>query len=178
MAAGLSPPIIAVVGWSGSGKTTLIERLVPALRSLGVARVAAIKHTQHQELDASGKDTDRFRRAGISTVGLVGPAGCALYLYEDQAEGLEGLMEIISPLGPFDLILLEGFKRSRWPKIEVVRKSIYPELVSSPEELVAVVADFSLPCGVPQFGFGEEDRLAAFVVDRLKRNRPGGKTGK
>lgn len=176
MAASSSVPVIAVVGWAGSGKTTVIERLVPALKKLGVGRIAVIKHTHHTIVDAPGKDTDRFRLAGASVVGITGPQGAALFCYGEEAMGLEGLLALLPTLGPFDLILLEGFKGSRWPKIEVVRRAVSPDVFSPTEELVAVVADVP-PCReVPWLAFGEEEKLAALLLDWLhSRQRQGEK---
>jgi len=170
MLAGAQTPVLAVVGWSGSGKTTLIEKLIPALADLGIERVAVIKHSHHHLTDVPGKDTDRLQRAGVMAVGLVTPDGYLLrYQYPQPREGLEGLLNLLLTLGPFDLVLLEGFKRRPGPKIEVVRREVSADLISSPEELLAVVGDVPPPAGVPWVRFGEEVRLAAMVKGWLEK---------
>ncbi|MBC7346421.1 MAG: molybdopterin-guanine dinucleotide biosynthesis protein B [Clostridia bacterium] len=174
MAPQVSVPVIAVVGWAGTGKTTVVERLIPALRRQGLGRVAAIKHTHHTQLDVPGKDSDRLRQAGATAVAVSGPQGWALFYSSGHETPPESLVALLYPLGPFDLVLLEGFKRGPWPKIEVVRKAVNPELLSSPGELVAVVADIPAGiAGVPWFTFGEEEKLAAAVVAWLRRHHRG-----
>jgi hypothetical protein len=60
--------VLGICGYSGSGKTTLIESLVPVFRSRGL-RVAVVKHDAHTPtVDAPGKDSDRFFRAGADVV--------------------------------------------------------------------------------------------------------------
>lgn len=168
MAAHGSVPVVAVVGWAGSGKTTVIERLIPALKKRGVERIGVVKHTHHAAIDTPGKDTDRLRQAGAAVVGLVGARGTALFCYgEEEGTGLEGLLALMAALGPFDLLLLEGFKGSRWPKIEVVRQAVSTEVFSPPEELLAVVADIPPSRDVPWLAFGEEEKLAALLLDWL-----------
>ncbi|MGB9919620.1 MAG: molybdopterin-guanine dinucleotide biosynthesis protein B [Moorellales bacterium] len=163
------------MGWSGSGKTTVIERLIPALAKIGIPRVAVIKHSHHRLTDTPGKDTDRLQRAGATVVGLVGEDGYLLRCqYALPREGLEGLMTLLPTLGPFDLVLLEGFKRRPGPKIEVVRRGVSVELISSPEELLAVIGDVPPPAGIPWVRFGEEERLAVIVKKWLNRPEGGG----
>ena len=60
------PLHVAVAGFSGSGKTTLLEALLPRLREEGM-KVGYLKpHAHRIDLDKSGKDTERMRRAGAA----------------------------------------------------------------------------------------------------------------
>ena len=63
----------------------------------------------------------------------------------------------------YDLVLLEGFKDSGWPKIEVVRKEISDTPVSF--QPLAVVGD------IPGADFGLEDAQA--LADWLVAQMPG-----
>lgn len=63
----------------------------------------------------------------------------------------------------YDLVLLEGFKDSVWPKIEVVRKEISDTPVSF--QPLAVVGD------IPGADFGLEDAQA--LADWLVAQMPG-----
>jgi molybdopterin-guanine dinucleotide biosynthesis protein MobB len=65
----MSACVIGVTGYSGSGKTTLIEKALPELKKAGLS-VGVIKHTHHHLLnvDAEGKDTDRFYKSGADFV--------------------------------------------------------------------------------------------------------------
>ncbi len=102
-------PVLGICGFSGSGKTTLIERLVPRLAHRGLS-VAVLKHDAHgMRVDAHGKDTDRFFRAGATVVGR-DPEQSFLR----RAGGT--LIEWLQPLvRAHDLVLVEGHKRTPLP---------------------------------------------------------------
>ena len=60
--------VIGFAGFSGSGKTQLVERLIPALKLMGL-RVSVAKHAHHEfDIDRPGKDTFRHRAAGAFEV--------------------------------------------------------------------------------------------------------------
>lgn len=57
-------PVWSLVALSNTGKTTFLEKLIPALRVLGLS-VGVVKHDSHDfELDHEGKDTFRLSQAG------------------------------------------------------------------------------------------------------------------
>lgn len=102
--------VIGLGGHSGSGKTTLIERALPELKREGLY-VGVLKHTHHMlDLDADGKDTERFFRAGADFVFAHDSAqGFARYPRQDEAlhEALQRF-----PRG-LDLVFVEGHKDSQ-----------------------------------------------------------------
>ena len=111
------PQIICVVGRSKSGKTTLIEKLIPALIRKGY-RVGTIKHSHHIfDFDKSGKDSWRHKDAGAETVIIASPGKIAMVKNDHQGT-LESLQDYFDDL---DLVIAEGYKKGRKPKIEVVR---------------------------------------------------------
>jgi molybdopterin-guanine dinucleotide biosynthesis protein MobB len=141
-------PIISIVGRSNSGKTTLIERLVPEFIKRGY-RVATIKH--HGEdfpIDHEGKDSWRHKEAGAQTVIISSPHKVALI--EDTTHDLS-LDELAARfIRKADIIIAEGFKRDKHPKIEVFRKDAHPlPLAPELENLIAVVNDCPLPVDIP-----------------------------
>jgi len=154
------PAIISIVGRSQSGKTTLIEKLIPEIKRRGY-RVGTIKHTHHAlDIDKTGKDSSRHRLAGADTTILAAPAEIALLKsgHSDQLEDLVGFFDDV------DLLIAEGYKRSRRPKIEVVRVDRNPgPLCKDDPNLKAVVTDASLELGVPSFGLDEIGRIADFI---------------
>ncbi len=156
------PPVIAIVGRSSSGKTTLIERLVAELVSRG-RRVAVIKHSEGFELDTEGKDTWRFSRAGAAAVAISSPGKTAAIRKTDRDLSAG---EVAAWVGTdCDLVLAEGFKKSPVPKIEVHRKEQGHDLLSAPQQLVAVVTDERLDIAVPQFS-GEDVSAIADIVEK------------
>ena len=120
------PAVLAVSGVHNSGKTTLLEKLLPVLRSRGL-KVGVIKHDGHDFTpDVPGTDSYRLREAGAE--------GVAVY------SGTRYLLTEEFRLTEQDLLaLLEGFKSSGWPKIEVVRSAISDAPVSF--QPLAVVGD-------------------------------------
>lgn len=75
-----TPPLaVSVAGLSGAGKTSLLERLVRRLSETDL-RVGYLKANAHRiDLDREGKDTERLRRAGAATTGIVGRDGGAFF---------------------------------------------------------------------------------------------------
>ena len=140
--------IITFVGLSGTGKTTFIEKLIPEIKARGL-RLAVLKHDAHHfEMDKPGKDTYRFTAAGADVVTISNGEKFAMVERRQQELSLE---EIISRLPETDLVLVEGYKKNAYPKIEIHRKELGRPLISDPKELLAVVTDEKLDVPVPQF---------------------------
>jgi len=155
-------PVISVVGKSGVGKTTFLEKLIAELKRRG-HRVATIKHDVHGfEIDRPGKDSWRLAQAGSDSVVIASPQRLALI---KRLDGEMTLSEIAALLTDVDIILTEGYKRGDAPKIEVSRRERGGELLCTPDELVAIVADQLFDLDVPQFDLDD----ARGVVDFLER---------
>jgi molybdopterin-guanine dinucleotide biosynthesis protein B len=158
-------PIIAFVGHSNTGKTTLIERLIPVLKAQGL-RVGVVKHRRGDfEIDVAGKDSYRYREAGAEISVIAGPRRVALVRETDRELALE---EILSGyLHGVDLVILEGRKDEKVPKIEVVRSDEKGKLLCAGDpNLLAVVADVPIDAPVPLFRRDDLGGLAAFVVSQ------------
>ena len=156
--------IVSVVGRSNSGKTTLLEELIVELKRRGYT-VAAVKHSGSGfQLDHPGKDSWRFAEAGSDAIMLASPNGLAFLKKASHPPTFE---EVIDFLGNrYDFILVEGFKESDAPKIEVHRKEL-GSLVTSPEKLFAVVTDEHLDVSVPQFSSHDGAALVDLLEKRL-----------
>lgn len=64
-----------------------------------------------------------------------------------------------------DLIVVEGFKRSSLPKIEVARGALSHELVCAGDpQLIAVVSDLPPPPGVRGFALDDAHGVADLVA--------------
>ena len=137
--------LIGLAGWSGAGKTTLIERVLPVLRARGL-RVSTVKHAHHGfDLDTPGKDTWRHREAGAVEVMAVGGTRWAL-LHERGSEPEPSLAELVGRLSAVDLVLVEGFRHGRHPRLEVFRAANgKPALHPDDPGIVAVASDTPFP---------------------------------
>ncbi len=132
-------PLISVVGKSESGKTVLMEQLITEFKKRGY-KVAAVKHCHAEmEIDHPGKDSWRYARAGSDAVCISAPDKLALIEKCDHELNIEEIMPIMGI--QFDLVLVEGFKKKKLPKIEVHRRELGNDLLCSPQELSAVVTD-------------------------------------
>jgi molybdopterin-guanine dinucleotide biosynthesis protein MobB len=139
--------IVAVVGFSESGKTRLMTQLIGEFKKRGL-RTSAVKRCSHGfSLDTEGKDTSDFTRAGADGVVMVSPEGWAA-LSKSPVTDVPALAGRLFP--DADIVLVEGGKEAAGlPRIEVLRAGLSEVLVSRPDELLAVVADFPLPDGLP-----------------------------
>jgi molybdopterin-guanine dinucleotide biosynthesis protein MobB len=162
------PPIVSVVGRSESGKTTLIEKLIPELRRRGY-RIGTIKHTHHAiEIDQGGKDSARHRSAGAETVMLASPGQVAM-IKTTGSEALDGLIRYFEDV---DLLITEGYKREKTPKIEVLRRALDAELMCRHDPgLIAVATDANLDVHVPVFRLDDPIPIADFIEKRFLGTR-------
>lgn len=160
-------PYLSFVGRSKTGKTTVIERLIPILNERGL-KVAVIKHHPHDfDIDIPGKDTYRYKQAGASTSILVSPGKIALV--EDTSEELALEVIINRYVRDVDLLLIEGFKRERIPKIEVFRKKEDGSLpvCTHDKNLAAIITDESVETSLPVFSRNDVQKIAEFIISRF-----------
>ncbi len=106
--------ILGVYGFHNSGKTALVVKLTEGLVSRGYS-VATIKHIPREfSVDAEGKDTWRHKKAGAGIV-VASSLNETTFIFNRHL----GLDEIMSRLGGYDVILVEGCKKSSIQKIAV-----------------------------------------------------------
>jgi molybdopterin-guanine dinucleotide biosynthesis protein B len=156
--------VVGLVGWSGSGKTTLLVALLPLLRARGL-RVSTVKHAHDGfDMDRPGKDSHRHREAGAHEV-LVAGAGRWALLHE--VSGPEpSLDQLLARLDPVDLVLVEGYKSHRFPKVEVHRPSLgKPPIWPAQPDVVAVATDTpGLDCGRIVLRLDAPDQVADWLL--------------
>lgn len=158
------PAIAAVSGVKNSGKTTLITAMLPRLAAAGL-NVAVIKHDGHRfQPEPAGTDTGRFLEAGA-----VGTAIFDGEKYKVVRREAVDEAALIAQFPEADLILLEGFKYSAWPKLEVVRAVNSAAPVSDPATLLALVTDLPLEVpGVPALPLWDAEGAAAVLIQYVK----------
>ena len=142
--------VIGFAGYSGSGKTTLVERLIPALKLKGL-RVSVAKHAHHDfDIDREGKDTYRHRQAGAFEVIVASDRRMALMREFEQAARMNVHHLLAELYDGVDWVLVEGFKDSNLPKIEVWRASCgTPARYQDDAFIVAIATDSPLAMPVP-----------------------------
>lgn len=156
-------PVICIVSAvSNTGKTTIMEKLICEIVRCGY-KVGAVKSDCHGfEMDVPGKDSWRFAQAGARATAIVGPDQYALVQKTSQKKNLD---EVVGLMEDIDIALVEGFKLTGKPKIEVVRRDKGTNIVSPAEELLAVVTDVTdVYFPVPTFGLDDYEMIADFIV--------------
>jgi len=159
--------VLGIAGYSGSGKTTLMEHVIPLLVQHSV-RVSVIKHAHHSiDLDTPGKDSWRHREAGAHEVMVASSRRWAL-LHELREAPEPTLSELISRLGPCDLVLVEGFKHEPIAKLEVHRAANgSPTLYPDDARIIALCPDAAPAAALPTFGLNDYAGVAAFIMAGL-----------
>ena len=168
-------PIVSIVGRSESGKTLLMEQLIAEFKRRGY-KIAALKHSHCGaiEVDQPGKDTWKFAQAGSDAVCISSPRKLAFIKKSDHDLRIDEVLPIIGP--EFDLVLVEGFKKSKLPKIEVHREELGNDLLCSPGELLAIVTDGSLDTPLadsyklPILSWADTAAIADFIEKNLVLN--------
>jgi len=159
--------IIGLAGWSGSGKTTLVTKLIPRLIARGI-RVSTLKHAHHGfDLDQPGKDSFFHRAAGATEV-IISSAKRWAILHELREEPEWDLHGLVAKMSPVDLVLVEGFKRDAFPKLEIHRVANGKPLIH-PEDphIVAIASDIALPqAKVPVIDLDDIEAIADLLLAR------------
>ena len=167
------PPMVAVIGKKHSGKTTLTVRLTAELHRRG-HRVMTIKHGSHTfNIDPSTTDTYRHYHEGhAERVAMAAPDKFALIVRWSEEVGPEAIAE--RHMSDADIVVCEGFKRSRLPKIEVFRHAahrapLFDPTDESADDYLAIVADADVPdARVPVLRL-DADTWLADLADLVER---------
>jgi molybdopterin-guanine dinucleotide biosynthesis protein B len=161
--------VIGVAGWSGAGKTTLLTRLIPHLIAKGL-RVSTLKHAHHAfDVDVPGKDSWRHREAGAAEV-LVSSGKRWALMHELRGADEPKLPALLAMMSPVDLVIVEGFKRERHPKIEVYRAANgKPPLFPDDPGIVGLATDAALETTLPVARLDDIPAIAAMALKSAVR---------
>lgn len=162
--------VLGIAGWSGSGKTTLLAKLIPALIGRGLT-VSTVKHAHHDfDIDQPGKDSWRHREAGATEVLVASDRRWAL-MHEHRGAAEPPLAALLAKLQPVDLVLVEGFKRDSYPKLEVWRAEAgKPPLHPEDPSIVAVASDGPIADPARQrLDIDDIEAIADFVADFARK---------
>ncbi len=154
--------VIAVVGSSGSGKTGLIERLAAEYRKRK-RRLAVVKHCPHGfDLEAEGKDSRRFMRAGAVGAALIAPDGQVVFRRGCRSPDL-----VQAAAGFFleaDVVLVEGGCRvPGGKKIVVLSGGVLARAAGPAKDVLAYVSESRVKVNKPVFRPTDVRRIADFI---------------
>lgn len=166
-----SVPVLGFAAFSGTGKTILLTKLLPILKAHGL-RIGMIKHAHHSfDIDRPGKDSCELRKAGAEQMLIASRNRWALMVEADPpAEPqLQALLPHLDQ-NALDLILVEGFKHERFPKIELHRPSLgHPLLFPEDDTVIAIACDAPLPVrtSLPVLDLNDPGQIANFILTRF-----------
>ena len=146
---------------------------------IGRRRAVSVVKNAHAsfEIDHEGRDSFRMREAGACQVALSSPRRFALMREVRDAPEMS-LADILGYAGPCDLVLVEGYKRENFPKIEIRRDGAASRepLQGSCSEIVAIASDrpASEDARLPVFNLSDIGAIADFVVAILGVKRHDG----
>jgi len=165
-------PIFGFSAFSGTGKTRLLTQLLQILQQQGL-RIGAVKHAHHQfEVDHQQSDSYQLRKAGAEQMLVASRHRMALITELDETEREPRLAELLRALdtASLDLVLVEGFKKERFPKIELHRPSLGKRLLYPDDpDVIAIATDGPLntqPCHIPVLNLNQPDAIAGFLLER------------
>jgi molybdopterin-guanine dinucleotide biosynthesis protein B len=131
-------PIICISSFEKNyGKTTLIEGIIENLKDL---KICVIKHSSHKILDDYGKDTWRYRKAGAFISAIISKIEDNAIIYLSNKKDT---MKILYKLKP-DLIICEGFKNSKYPKLLIIKNQEEIKKIEKIPKVIGIISDIEI----------------------------------
>ncbi len=153
-------PVVALSAFSGTGKTTLGVKLVSELLKRGLS-AAVIKHDVHgiSENDED-KDSRKYLDAGASRVILAAPG---------TPEGNKDIYSLIDSVSGVDIIIVEGWKNARLPRIGLDRKQNGKGFTSENfSDYIALACDYAIKdTEKPVFSLDDYKGLTDYIMDNM-----------
>jgi molybdopterin-guanine dinucleotide biosynthesis adapter protein len=156
--------IIGISGYSGSGKTTLLKKIIALLVEQNF-KVGSIKHAHHDiEVDIPGKDSYELRKAG--SLQTIVACDKRYAVFHETPNKPTDLITLINQFNDIDIILIEGFKHEKIPKIichhKTNKKALYID-----EFTIAVASDEPLTTSLPVLDINQPLQLVEFIKNYL-----------
>ncbi len=132
--------ILCICGLKNTGKTTLMKEIIEVLSKQ--YRVGSLKHDGHDfNSDVKGSDSDVHHRAGASSSAVFSKN--KWLMVKDEKQTLDDMIAKFD----VDVLLIEGCKNCKYPKIEILRKGYSEYPVSN--HPIAIVSDFDIQLNIP-----------------------------
>jgi molybdopterin-guanine dinucleotide biosynthesis adapter protein len=146
-------------------KSELVRRLVVELVGRGL-QVSTIKRVSDAvDLERQGSGTWKHRAAGAAEVMIASASRFAL-LREMPPDTTEPeVSDLLTRMSPVDIVLLDGFRRSNYPKMEVVPAGQDHALLAPGDPMVlAITSNVPVAADVPHLALSNIGALADFVL--------------
>ena len=157
--------ICGIVGWKNSGKTFLVRKLITHFKTLNL-KVASIKHAHHNfDIDKPGTDSFYHREAGSEQI-IISSSKRWAKIVELEKTKEKKLFELIKEFKKPDIVIVEGFKYEKHPKIEIISEKIeysnylFPNL----ENVIGIVTEKKINTSIIQFKINQIDIIAQHIL--------------
>jgi molybdopterin-guanine dinucleotide biosynthesis protein B len=152
-------------------KSELVRRLVIELTGRGL-RVSTIKRVSDAvDLERSGSGTWKHREAGAEEVMIASASRFALLREMPKDTQEPDVGSLLARMAPVDIVLLDGFRRSGYPKMEVVPSGQDRALLAPDDAMVlAVTSEGPVTAPVPHVPLADIGALGDFVLAHAMPN--------
>lgn len=153
---------IAFSGPSNSGKTTMILKVAKHFLALNF-KVVTMKHDpgDKAKFDVKGKDSWKFSDIGCDVV-VLSPTRTTYFKRESM-----DLSAVISMLGEFDLLIVEGLKTLPLPRISIFRDKIDEKYLPFSNAIATNLIDFN--CELPHFDINDISGICKWIEKNAKK---------
>lgn len=161
--------IIGIVGLKNSGKTYFVEKIIAKLVSLNL-RVASIKHAHHNfDIDLPNTDSYIHRKAGSEQVIISSSKRWAKIIELQNNKKERNLNDLIFELDNPDIVVVEGYKNEKHPKIEIIKdssnRSLY--LFQNIKNVIALISDIKIDSFKrKQFKRNQIDEIVEYILNQ------------
>jgi len=158
---------IAFSGPSNSGKTTLLVKVAEALKDK--YSLAIVKHDPSDKgvFDKEGKDSWKFSQTGAEVV-VASPTRTTLF-----SKRKKDIDEIISMLGDFDILLVEGLKTLPLPRLSVFRNKLDESYFECSNALAIDesinLQEYNIPKHLEILDLNDIDSIVQWILKNAKR---------
>jgi molybdopterin-guanine dinucleotide biosynthesis protein MobB len=135
-------------------------------------RIGVLKHAHHRfDIDQPGKDSYALRHAGAVQTLVASRNRWALMTETLKSTQDPSLADLIGQLNQrqLDLILVEGFKHSHYPKLEVHRSIVNTALLYPQDpDIIALITDDKLQTkishNIPLLDLNDSAQVVQFIL--------------
>ncbi len=146
-------------------KSELVRRLVVELTGRGL-RVSTIKRVSDAvDIERQGSGTWKHRVAGAEEVMIASASRFALMREMPKDIDEPNVRGLLAPMAPVDIVLLDGFRRSSYPKMEVIEAGEERVQFTANDPMVlAVTSEAPITATVPALPLSDIGGLGDFVI--------------
>ena len=157
--------IIGITGSKDVGKTHYASLIIKLLAKRGY-KIGSIKHAHHEfDIDNPGTDSFKHRESGSSQV-IISSSTRWAKIIENNNMKEKNLKELIEEFQDVDIIVVEGFRKENYPKIEIIGKGL-KNINKEINKVIAIVSDELLDTSIPVFKKNDNESLIEFILKKI-----------